>query len=86
MEHVQENLSVLSNRLNVLILQGTEQEEENAHRYNNCPPELKSLVLAGRKEKNEKIESGMPCFSRTELRIKVSKTEIQIKGVTEVME
>ena len=70
-EHVQENLSDLVNRLNGLTLQGTEQEEKDLHRDNNCPPELKSQWYLHR----EKTEvSGF------------SKTELQIKRVTEVTE
>ena len=74
MQHIQENLSDLANRLNKLALHGTEQEEGNVHRGNNCPPELKSQrYLHREKKKNERIESEEPCFS---------KTELQIKGVT----
>ena len=71
MEHVQEDLSNLANRLNGLTLQGTEQEEVNVHRDNNCPPESNSQWYLHR----EKTE--VPCFS---------KTDLQIKGVTEVTE
>ena len=71
MEHVPENLSDLANKLNGLTLQGNEQEEENVHRDNNCPPKSKSQWYLHR----EKTE--VPCFS---------KTELQIKGVTEVTE
>ena len=39
-EHVQENLSNLANRLNGVTLQGTEQEEGNVNRDNSCPPKL----------------------------------------------
>lgn len=49
MEHGQENLFDLANKLNALTLQGTEQEEENVHRDKNCPPEL--VVLTHRKKK-----------------------------------
>ena len=69
MEHVLENLSDLANRLNGLTLPGTKQEEGNVHRNNNCPSELKNQWYLHR----EKTE--IPCFS---------KTELQIKGVTEV--
>ena len=71
MEHVQENLSNLANRLNGLTLQGTEQEEVNVHRDNNCPPELNSQWYLHREK------TDVPCFS---------KTDLQIKGVTEVTE
>lgn len=53
MEHGQENLFDLANKLNALTLQGTEQEEENVQRDKNCPPE--SVVLTHRKEKNETV-------------------------------
>ena len=53
MEHGQENLFDLANKLSALTLQGTEQEEENVHRDKNCPPE--SVVLTHRKEKNETV-------------------------------
>ena len=69
MEHVPENLSDLANTLNGLILQGTEQEDGNVHRNENCPLELKSQWCLH----IEKTE--VPCFS---------KTELQIKGVTEI--
>ena len=78
MEHVQESLSDLANKLNGLTLRGTEQEEGNVHGDNNCSPELKiQWYLHREKKKNETIESEVPCFS---------KTELQIKGVTEVTE
>ena len=48
-EHAQENLFDLANRLNALTLQGTEQEERNVHRDKKCPPE--SVLLTHRKEK-----------------------------------
>ena len=77
-KNAQENLSHLANRLNELTLQGTEQEEGKVHRDNNCPQELKSQwYLHRQKKKNETVESEVPCFS---------KTELQIKGVTEVTE
>ena len=69
MEHVPENLSDLANRLNGLTLQETAQEEGNVHRDNNCPPELKSQWYLHRET------TEVPCFSKTELRI---------KGLTEV--
>ena len=74
MEHVPGNLSDLANRLNGLALQGTEQEKGNVHRDNNCPPELKSQSYLDR----EKTE--VPCFSKTELQIKVV-TEVTVKQV-----
>ena len=70
MEHVPENLSHLANRLNGLTFQGTEQEQGKVHRDNNCPPELKSQWYLQRENTTE-----VPRFS---------KTELQIKGVTEV--
>ena len=50
-EHVQENLSDLANRLNGLTLQGNEQEEGNVHKDKNCPARIKeSVVLTQRKD------------------------------------
>ena len=77
-EHGQENLPDLANRLNGLTLQGTEQEEGHVHKDYNCPPELKSQwYLHWEKKKNEIIKSEVSCFCETEL---------QINGVTKVME
>ena len=78
MEHVQESLSDLANKLNGLTLRGTEQEEGNVHGDNNCSPELKiQWYLHREKKKNETIESEVSYFS---------KTELQMKGVIEVTE
>ena len=62
MEHVPENLSDLANRLNGLTLQGTEQEEGNIHRDNNCPLELRSHWYLHR----EKTE--VPCLVKLNFR------------------
>lgn len=57
-EHVEENLSDLANRLNRLALQGTQQEKGTMHRDNNCPLEIKrQWYLPRKKKKNERIES-----------------------------
>ena len=52
-EHVQENLPNLANRLKGLTLQGTKQEEENVHRDNTCPPELKGQWYLDREKKKK---------------------------------
>ena len=76
MEHIPENLSDLANRLNGLTLQGTEQEEGDVHRDNNCPPELKSQWYLHRKK------TEVPSFSKTELQVK-RVTEVTGKRVNE---
>lgn len=52
-EHVEENLSDLANRLNRLAVQGTQQEKGTMHRDNNCPLEIKRQWYLPRKKKKK---------------------------------